>query len=301
MDDTTIADLSDAEVITDPEKVRTVSIGQEFDRDFSGPTSIRNSIMLKKMLQLFSVGGKLFPTMLPRTDSVRAAAQDALWSKLNLRAKDIQSGASELEPIATWVRGAGSVDEIGPLVQQYVGRLFVENFTSTNESWEAACTILEASNTSNLAKLLWLQVSGKLEDAKALLSSMMNGDLAAVNGIGVAMHHIVDGLNKMRQLSADPATRAQLSTEDVVDQCLFAPTSVMRLANADGELAGCPFKKGKLFILSLGSASLGKANRDLVFLSQSWSRCPAEKWVPALLEGVWTRVLTDAYSAQVQS
>jgi len=24
--------------------------------------------------------------------------------------------------------------------------------------------------------------------------------------------------------------------------------------------------------------------------SQSWSRCSAEKWVPALLEGVWMRV-----------
>jgi hypothetical protein len=45
-----------------------------------------------------------------------------------------------------------------------------------------------------------------------------------------------------------------------------------------------------LFTLGLGSASKGAANRDLVFLSQSWSRCPAEKWVPALLEGVWTRV-----------
>jgi len=44
-------------------------------------------------------------------------------------------------------------------------------------------------------------------------------------------------------------------------------------------------------ILGLGSASKGAGNRDLVFLSQSWSRCPAEKWVPALLEGVWTRVL----------
>jgi len=50
-------------------------------------------------------------------------------------------------------------------------------------------------------------------------------------------------------------------------------------------------RRGSLFFLELGSASKGAANRDLVFLNQSWSRCPAEKWVPALLEGVWTRVL----------
>jgi len=53
---------------------------------------------------------------------------------------------------------------------------------------------------------------------------------------------------------------------------------------------GCPFRRGLLFILELGSASKGAANHDLVFLSQSWSRSPTEKWMPALLEGVWTRV-----------
>ena len=43
----------------------------------------------------------------------------------------------------------------------------------------------------------------------------------------------------------------------------------------------------------------GVANRDLVFLSQSWSRCPAEKWVPALLEGVWTRVSATLHESYV--
>jgi hypothetical protein len=76
----------------------------------------------------------------------------------------------------------------------------------------------------------------------------------------------------------------------VVDECLFAPTTVVRQAKTSGEVGGCPFRRGSLFILALGSASKGAANRDLVFLSQSWSRCPAEKWVRALLEGVWTRV-----------
>jgi hypothetical protein len=68
----------------------------------------------------------------------------------------------------------------------------------------------------------------------------------------------------------------------------------MRLATADAEVGGCPFKKGAFLILSLGSASKGKANRDLVFMSQSWSRCPAENWVPALLEGIWKRALIPA-------
>jgi hypothetical protein len=94
----------------------------------------------------------------------------------------------------------------------------------------------------------------------------------------------------MRQLAADPALRFLITTDAAVDECLFAPGAVLRQAKTSGEVGGCPFRRGSLFSLGLGTASKGAANRDLVFLSQSWSRCPAEKWVPALLEGVWTRV-----------
>ena len=85
-----------------------------------------------------------------------------------------------------------------------------------------------------------------------------------------------------------------------MDECLFAPNPV-RQAKTSGEVAGCPFRKGTLFILHLETASKGAANRDLVFLSQSWSRCPAEKWVPALLEGVWTRVSVTLHESQNSS
>ena len=91
--------------------------------------------------------------------------------------------------------------------------------------------------------------------------------------------------------AANPALRSSITTNAAVDECLFAPTTVVRQAKTSGEVGGCPFRRGSLFILGLGSASKGAANRDLVFLSRSWSRCPAEQWVPALLEGVWTRVL----------
>jgi hypothetical protein len=143
---------------------------------------------------------------------------------------------------------------------------------------------------SHPGKMLGWRISGRLERAKTLLASMVNGDLAAVNAIIAAPQLIVDGLHKMRQLAADPALRSSITTDAAVDECLFAPTTVVRQAKTSGEVGGRPFRRGSLFILGLGSASKGAANRDLVFLSQSWSRCPAEKWVPALLEGVWTRV-----------
>src|SRR6202035_3200660 len=76
-----------------------------------------------------------------------------------------------------------------------------------------------------------------------------------------------------------PALRSSIATDAAVDECLFAPTTVVRQAKTSGEVGSCPLRRGSLFILGLGSASNGAANRDLLFLSQSWSRCPAEKWV----------------------
>jgi hypothetical protein len=290
--------ITDIVVVTDPAEIRIISDESRFDRDFAEHVPVRNGQRLRKMLRIFSVNGRLFPTMLPRTDPSRAAAQDELWSRLNAKAEEVKHGPVELEPLAEWVRGIGTPEQLGLLVQQSVGRLFVQTFTATDASWAAACVVLEAASSSNVLKMLGWRISGRLERAKTLLASMVNGDLAAVNGISVALHHIVDGLHKMRQLAANPTLRSSMTTDAAVDECLFAPATVVRRAKTSGEVGGCPFRRGSLFILGLGSASKGAANRDLVFLSHSWSRCPAEKWVPALLEGVWTRVLATLHESE---
>jgi len=284
--------ITDVVVVTDAGEIRTVSNDARFDREFAGHAAVPvgNGQRIRKMLRIFSANGRLLPTMLPRTDANRAAAQEELWSRLNVKADEVRQGPADLEPLAEWVRGNGTAEKLGLLVQQSVGRLFVETFTATDESWAAACVVLEAASSSNVLKMLRWRISGKLERAKTLLASMVNGDLAGTNGISVALHHIVDGLHKMRELAGDPALRGSKTTEAVVDECLFAPGTAVRQAKTSGEVGGCPFRRGSLFILGLGSASKGAGNRDLVFLSQSWSRCPAEKWVPALLEGVWRRV-----------
>jgi hypothetical protein len=276
--------------VTDPIEIRTVSNDSRLDRDFVGHGPVRNVQRLRKMLRIFSLNGRLFPTLLPRTNPSRAAAQDELWSRLNVKADEVKHGPAELEPLAEWVRGIGTAEKLDLLVQQSIGRLFVETFTATEESLAAAHMVLEAASSSNVLRMLGWRISGRLERAKTLLASMVNADLAGVIALIAARQLIVEGLHKMRQLAADPALRSSITMDAAADECLFAPASVVRQAKTSGEVGGCPFRRGTLFILGLGSASKDAGNRDLVFLSQSWSRCPAEKWVPALLEGVWTRV-----------
>jgi hypothetical protein len=124
---------NDTEVIHDPALIRDIAGDPNFDRDFDQPVSSRNTSSLQRMSWVFSVNGKRFPTMCPRTDAQRAAAQDELWARLNAITQEIKSGPDELEPLAQWVRGTWAEDRIGPLVQQSVGRLFVSDFTSTEE------------------------------------------------------------------------------------------------------------------------------------------------------------------------
>ena len=290
-----IVDIVD---VTDPAEIRTISNDPRFDRDFIGHGPVRNVQRLRKMLRVFSFNGRRFEPFLPRTNPSRAAAQDELWSRLNVKADEVRHGPAQLEPLAEWVRGIGTPEKLDLLVQQSIGRLFLETFTATEESVAAAHTVLEAASSSNVLRMLRWRITGRLERAKTLLASMVNGDLTGVIAMITARQLIVDGLHKMRQLAADPALRSSITTDAAVEECLFTVTSVVRQAKTSGEVGGCPFRRGSLFILELGSASKGAANRDLVFLSQSWSRCPAEKWVPALLEGVWTRVSTTLHESK---
>lgn len=41
--------------------------------------------------------------------------------------------------------------------------------------------------------------------------------------------------------------------------------------------------------LQLGEAAKRDGTSSFVFLKDQWSQCPADTWVPALLEGVWGR------------
>jgi len=178
--------IIDVVVVTDPAEIRTVSNESRLDRDFTGHVPIRNRQRVRKMLRSFSVNGRLFPTMLPRTDPVRAAAQEQLWARLNVKADEVRRGPADLELLAEWVRGIGTAEWIGLLVQQSVGRLFVELFTATAESWAAACLVLEAASSSNVLKMLGWRISRNLERAKALLASVVNGYGCDASDLGSA-------------------------------------------------------------------------------------------------------------------
>jgi hypothetical protein len=251
--------IADIVVVTDPAEIRTISNDSRFDRDFIGHGPVRNVQLLRKMLRVFSLNGRLFPTILPRTNPGRAAAQEELWSRLNVKADELKHGPAQLEPLAEWVRGIGTAEKLDLLVQQSIGRLFVETFTATKESLAAAHMVLEAASSSNVLKILGWCISGRLERAKMLLASMVNGDLAGVIATIAARQLIVDGLHKMRQLAAGPALRSSIMTDAAVDECLFAPPPLYARRKPPARSAVVPLEEARSS--SLGWEARAEAQR----------------------------------------
>ena len=89
--------ITDIEVVTDPMDIRTISKDSRFDRDFIVHGPIRNVQRLRKMLRVFSLKGRLFPTVLPRANTSRAGAQDELWSRLNVKADEVKQALADAE------------------------------------------------------------------------------------------------------------------------------------------------------------------------------------------------------------
>ncbi len=274
--------------VSSPAEIKALSKEPGIDRDFNLQTCPINSFLLRRSLSALSFAGTRFPTVTRRDSAQRQAEQERLSKRLGEQAEFIRSGPEELDPLANWIKGLASSDEVGILAQQLLGRLFSPGFTASPETW-AAAQVLVAAPRSWKPKILWWFLSGKVTRSKRLLAQTVNNDLSGVNAIGIAVHNLVKGIRRMKALYADANLRRTLTPSAAAGQCLFAPASLYRQAKTEVRLADHCFPRNSLFVLEIGKASQQEGGLPLVFMDETWSRCPGAQWVPAMLEGLWRR------------
>jgi hypothetical protein len=296
-----IAGMIDLFEVSDPGEIEMLSNYPVIDRNFDLHTCPFNWLILKRSLCVLSLDGIRFPTMTSRSCPSRARTQDELARTLDQQVEEMKAGPASLERLANWISGMESSADVGILAQQLLGTLFRRDFVATGESWDAALVLVKAPRSSDIPTLLWWFVSGKVKRAKRLLAGMVGNDLSAVNAIGIAVHNIVKGLHYMRTLYCDAGLRDSLTAESAANQCLRAPVSVYRQSTRSGTIFGTAFAKHSLFVLSIGAACQLPEGRSLVFMEDSWSKCPASRWVPALFEGIWRRATTATPSERAQN
>jgi hypothetical protein len=280
--------IADIVTFDDAETIRALAADERIDRQFSLRPPV-NGMILGRILRNLSYKGVHFPHMTPRDDAARKTRHDRLWEAFNAKAAAMAKGPEELEALAKWIRQETDGQEAGVLVQQIIGQFFNPEFQATPESWQAALILHEDATSRNLPKMLWWQLIGNARRAKELLGSMVNDDLVAMHGIGVALHNLVATIGRLKSFYADESTRKTLTPEMAVEQSLNAPPVVYRQALLKGSVAGCPYAKSTLFLLKLKDANRNHQAKDMIFMTGTWSRCPAEQWIPAVIYGTWKR------------
>lgn len=266
-------------ITTDAETIRALAADDHIDRDFAGGSLPRH------VLRALSYKGVPFPHMTTRNDPVRLERHEALWEAFNEQSQAMAEGPNTLEPLAAWIRGE-SAEEAGILAQQVIGRFFKPGFEATPESWQAALTLRLAATSGNVFKQSWWRLTGKVERAKALLGQLTDENIVAMHGIAVAAHNLVASVSILRECFG----KETLIPEEAVEKSLAAPPVVYRQALLDGAAGGCPYSKSTLFLLKLREARA----KDLIFMSGTWSRCPAERWIPAVIAGCWKRAIGNS-------
>jgi hypothetical protein len=275
--------LIDLKRVDNKPDIRAISLDQRIDRDFVGQGPLVSRLLTGRINGALRFDGKPLPAVAPRGDAERARTQAALHQRLN-PANGLLWDQETLGRLVAAVRGSAGADTIGPAAQQAVGRLFDKKYVGNAESFSAAKDLDDAVRTPNPIRWLALHLTGKLRRAKRLLSQRVGGDLAGVHGTGIAVHNIVHGLEKMREIwRAQPRP----SAEEAVRACLFAPKTVLRQATTKGETAVGDVRPGTLVLIELEKLREVSPDAEAVFMAGTWAECPAGAFVAALLRAAW--------------
>jgi hypothetical protein len=272
--------LADLRKVDDKAHIQALSANKDIDRRLEQRGPLVNRLVVGNVTRALQVDGKPLPSVAPRGDAARANGQQALRKRL-----DPAGPLWDAETLARLVAAVRTGDTIGPATQQAVGRLFQPSYVGDAKSFGAAKDLDDAIHSRNPLRLLLLHATGKLRRSRRLLAELVKGDLAGVHATGVAMHNMVRGFEKMRELLSAPGPRP--SSDDAVRRCLFAPPTVLRQATAPGHTVVGDVEPGTLILYELDKMRERSPDAETVFMAGTWAECPALFFVPALYRAVW--------------
>ena len=187
--------------------IRGLADDTRLDRRFEARGPLINRILVERIRNVLRIDGVPLPSVAPRQDAERMRTQDALRRRLDPAGATPLWDDETIAGLAGVVRGRGG-SALGPATQQAVGRLFVADYRGTSESWDAAKVLDDAVHTRNPVRAIFLQLSGRLQRSRRLLADLVKDDLAGVHATGIAVHNLVRGFERMRELWSDPRWRS---------------------------------------------------------------------------------------------
>jgi hypothetical protein len=269
-----------------PDEILALSRDPRLDRDFVIRGPLLNRLVLGRIRRVLQLDGRPLPPVAPANYPGRAADQAMLETNLQPFV-GAPAQPTTLHALAAYILGEGRASAAGRLAQEATGQLFDPAYRATGRSWRDAKVLAgSAQSLLSLRVFLW-QITGRLGVARKRLAAMVGDDRSGLHATGVAVHNLVQSLERMRILAAEPGALARYAPAEAASLCLSAPARIVRQAKARGSVGLANFRAGALILFQLEEAREPTLRPDMAFMSQSWSHCPARFWVPALLAAIW--------------
>ncbi len=257
------------------------------DRDLTPTGPLLNRMILRRTARL-SHQGAPWPAFLPRDAEGREETVRDLAARLDGIDPDDLAGDPDVEALGSWVAGgAGSPEKAGIRLQRLVGARFVDDYQADGSGWLAACRIRQWTRADPLTAL-WLSLSGRVRAAERLLVARAGGDLNCVHATAIAVHNIVDAVERLKGFLSDPGVRDRVLEDTAPAQCLRAPETLLRSVTSKVLTTQRrePLRPGTLVVVRLDAATRGSADLEAMFHVGSWAACPAHRYVRVLLRAI---------------
>jgi hypothetical protein len=290
-----IPGLADLTFVDHPNEIRALVEAPELDRRFEARGPLVNRLIAGRIRRWFTVDNAPLPALAPREDPVRAGRQQSLCAELEPGPGKALWTEAQIERLASYVRGGLTAEEMGVTVQEVVGQRFDPGYVADRASWAAARMIDNLRDSFASPRHLWWILTGRLRRARRLLLERAGHDRHAMHGTSIGVHGIVDALERMRALRAQPG--GDLLNENVaLSRCLHPPRRVPRTVG--GPLAtpatAAPLRPGSMVMLNLERASPRAPDPEMIFMHGHWAFCPVEAFIPALLRAVWRKAVRSS-------
>jgi hypothetical protein len=217
---------------------------------------------------------------------VRVRQQSALEADLSHTRRLLKRVEPETRALAAYVRSGDGNRAPEIIVQQLVGRLFFPDYAASEESYDAA-RALQTWVSGGLIKSFLLKFSGEVERAVTLIVTLARGNTSCAHATAIAMHNIVDTIERMRRLARKKGNLEKLSPQEAIASTLRAPKQVIRETRDGGRVCGVHLGARTLVVLRLECARRQKPEAGIEFFAKGWNQCPAHAIVPAVLADVW--------------
>jgi hypothetical protein len=279
--------------LSDPDEVVVANASGVVQRSLSGLGGLVQRSIAAKLAVFRKSDGDIWPAFRDRDDPLRAKSQTKLEADLSHTRALLKRVAPETDALAAYVRTGSTNRPPEIIVQQMVGRLFFRDYAASEESYDAACA-LQTWVSGGPIKSYLLKLSGELERSLDLIVTLARGDTSCAHATAIAMHNLVDTIERMRRLARARDNLQKLSPQEAIASTLRAPKQVVRETRDAGRVCGMHLGARTLVVLRLECARRQKPDAGIEFFAKGWNQCPAHAIVPALLADVWKKAKVSA-------